>query len=140
MTPAPSPSVAPAEAHGFVTVDGTTYEFSFGDPPACNLPGQDGRVGSCASLVDDTDSQVTFTYATAEMSASGTPSMQIIINGPDGGPLWYSAVGFSGIGMDRGSIESITVEGDTVRISGTLQAGSDSSIVAAFAAEATCDA
>jgi hypothetical protein len=139
MTPAPSPSVAPAEVHGFVTVDGTTYEFTFGDPPLCNLPGQDGRVGHRAVLVDDPSSQVTFSYATAEMSTTGQPAMQIVINGPGNvEQLWYSAVGFGG--NDRGSIDSITVDGDTVRISGTLEGGPDGSIVADFTAEATCDA
>lgn len=133
-----APSEAPAEADGSVTVGGTTYEFSFGDPPRCNIPGQDGRVGSRPFLVGDPDSQVTFSYATAEMSASGTPSMQIIIPGPDGSQLWYSAVGI--LPTDVGSIDDIEVEGNTVRISGSLRDGSDRTIRAEFTAEATCDA
>jgi hypothetical protein len=134
----PETSEAPATADGWVTVDGTTFEFTFGDPPLCNLPGNDGRLNGRGHLVDDRDRAVTFNYATAEMSESGNASMQIIIDGPDGNQLWYSAVGFEGID-DRGSIDSMVVDGNTATISGTLADGSDRTILAEFTAEATCD-
>lgn len=137
-TPGPSPtsSAAASGSGGWVTVAGTTYEFTFGDPPRCNIPDDEGRLNGSGRGVGEENVQVTFSYATAEMSTSGDPSMQIVIN-VDGEQLWYSAVGF--FDTDRGSIGSITVEGDTVMISGTLEDGTDDSISAAFTAEATCD-
>lgn len=62
--------------------------------------------------------------------------MQIAIR-VDGEQVWYSAVGY--FDTDRGSIGDITADGDTVRISGTLEDAKDDSISAAFTAEATCD-
>jgi hypothetical protein len=138
--PSETPSGAPVAADGWVTVDGTTFEFTFGDPPLCNLPGNDGRVGGRGYLVDDRNREVTFNYATAEMSESGNPSMQIIIDGLDGNQLWYSAVGFSEGSTGVGSIDSIVVVGNTVRISGSLASGSDRTVLADFTAEATCNA
>lgn len=134
---APEPSVAPAEADGWVTVGGETFEFTLGDPPLCNLPGGDGRVRASGVLVDDPTRAVTFNYGTADATQTGSPAMQIIVDGPDGNQLWYSAVGI--LSTDVGSIDSIEVDGNTVRISGRLADGSDTTTLADFTAEMTCD-
>lgn len=135
----PATSEAPVAADGWVTVDGTTFEFTFGDPPRCGIAGNDGRIVAHGQLVDDRDRGVTFTYATADATSSGNPAMQIIIEDAAGGQLWFSAVGFSP-DSGRGSIDSIVVEGDTVSLSGNLTSGSDGSVLAEFTAQATCDA
>lgn len=124
------------ETDGFVTVGGETFPFTYGSPPQCGIVGTDGRIVSYGQLIEDPIRQVVFTYGLAENTSSGSPSMQIIIYGPDGGQLWYSQVGFGG--GDTGSVDSISVDGATVAITGTLVDGSDNSVFAPFTAEATC--
>ena len=125
-----------AATDGTITVDGTTFEFTFGSPPRCGIDGGDGHVVGYGQLVEDPNSQVSLSYALAEDTASGEPVMQIVIGDADGNQLWYSAVGF---GMDDiGSVKSIAVDGDTVTISGTLADGLDHTKVSSFTAQATC--
>lgn len=122
---------------GSVTVGGETYVFTY-DPPygRCGTEGNEGRISNSGVLVDDPSSQIVFTYATAEMSTSGEPALQLIIWGPDGQQLWYSAIGFSGSGT--GSIESMSGDATSVTVSGELQR-SGTQELAPFTAESTCD-
>ena len=142
----PEPIVAPPTTtttlpdlteSGSVTVGDQTYVFTYDAPyGSCGNEANEGRIANRGALVDDTSSQVTLTYATAEMSASGDPALQLIIYGPDGQQQWYSAVGFFGDGV--GSIESISGDATSVTISGELQRSGTQELVP-FTAESTCD-
>lgn len=122
---------------GFVMVDGTTYAFTYDNLGRCGVEGNDGMVVSFGNLLDDPDRQVTLSYGLAGETTSGDPIMQVIIIAEGGGTQqYYSAVGFGT--TDVGSVESITVTGDTVRITGQLQRNADQTLVD-FEAEATCD-
>lgn len=127
------------EAHGSVTVGGETFVFTYDAPGGrCGYESNAGRVGSSGYLVDDPTREVVLTYATAEMSDSGEESLQLIVYGPGNEQLWYSAIGFGGGGT--GTIESMTVDGDTLRITGTLlRSGSNPEEFEDFTAEATCN-
>ena len=121
---------------GSVTVGGETFVFTFDPPGRCGGDGNDGRVSSTGVLVDDPTRQVVFSYATAEMSSTGEPALQLIIYGPEGDQMWYSAVGYFGDGV--GSIETMTGDATSVSVTGTLQR-SGTEEFAPFSAEATCD-
>lgn len=122
---------------GSVTVGGETYVFTYDVPYGrCGNEGNEGRISNSGVMVDDPASQIVFTYATAEMSESGEPALQLIIYGPDGQQLWYSAIGFFGDGT--GSIESMTGDATSVTVSGELQRSGTEELVP-FTAESTCD-
>lgn len=121
---------------GMVSVGGETYVFTYDSPGRCGGDAGDGKVSATGVLVDDPTRQVVFTYATAEMSTDGEPAMQLIIYGPEGDQLWYSAVGYFGDGV--GTIESMTGDANSVMVTGTLQRSSTAEF-APFTAEATCD-
>ena len=122
---------------GFVIVDGTTYAFTYDNFGRCGAEGDNGMVVSFGNLLDDPNRQVTVTYAEADNTASGEPIMQVIVMGEGGATQqYYSAVGFGTTNV--GSVDSITVDGDTVRITGQLQRNADQALVD-FEAEATCD-
>lgn len=122
--------------HGFVTVDGTTYNFSFDPPGRCGLPAEDGRIVGQGVFVDDPNRQVAFTYGLPENAPDGQPSMQIIVYDEEGQQLWYSAVGYTS--NDVGSISDLAKNGNTVTMSGQLSLSADGTL-ADFTAEATCD-
>lgn len=122
--------------NGFVTIDGTTYAFTYDNLGRCGAEGDDGSVVSFGSLIDDPNRQVTFTYGLPEETTDGTPIMQVIVMAEDGTQLYYSAVGFGSTAT--GSVDTITKDGDTVRITGQLQHVPDQTLVD-FEAEATCE-
>lgn len=122
--------------HGFVTVDGTTYDFSFDDPGRCGIPAEEGVIVGQGRFVDDPQRQVIFTYGLAEDTEDGEPLMQIIVYDEEGQQLWYSSVGYGS--DDVGSIGDLAKSGDTVTVSGQLSFSADGTL-ADFTAEATCD-
>jgi hypothetical protein len=122
--------------HGFVTVDGTTFNFSFDSPGRCGVAVEEGKIAAQGFLVDDPTRQVVFTYGLPEDTPDGRPHMQIVLYDENGEQLWYSAVGYGG--DDVGSISSLAKSGNTVTMSGQLSSVADQSI-GDFTAEATCD-
>lgn len=122
--------------HGFVTVDGTTFNFSFDEPGRCGSVAEEGRVVAQGFLVDDPTRQVAFTYGLPEDTPDSRPHMQIVLYDENGQQLWYSAVGFGS--TDVGSVDSIAKSGNTVTMSGQLSSVADQSL-SEFTAEATCD-
>lgn len=129
------------EVDGEISVGGDTFQFTY-DPEAggrCGFPGNEGRVSSTGFLVGEPGRSVTFTYGLPEATTDGEAHMQLIIDGPDGQQLWYSAVGFFA-GSSTGSVETLSQEGTTVTATGTLlRSGSDPEELAEFSIEATCD-
>ncbi len=122
---------------GFVTVEGTTYEFTYDNNGRCGAEVGDGSVVSFGNVIGEPSRQVTFTYGLADETDSGEAIMQVIVLAEGGATQqYYSAVGFGGKMI--GSIDSITRNGDTVRINGELQRVVDQVLVP-FEAEATCD-
>ncbi len=127
---------AGVDQDGFVTVEGTTYAFTYDNLGRCGADGGNGSIVSFGNLIDDSTRQVTFTYGLAEETTTGEAIMQVIVMGEGGATqLYYSAVGF---GSDRGSVDTITRDGNTVRITGQLERVADQALVD-FEAEATCD-
>lgn len=122
--------------HGFVMVDGTTFNFSFDQPGRCGTVAEEGRVVAQGFLVDDPTRQVAFTYGLPEDTPDGRPHMQIVLYDENGQQLWYSAVGFGS--TDVGSVDSIAKSGNTVTMSGQLSFVADQSL-GDFTAEVTCD-
>ncbi len=128
---------AGVDQDGFVTVEGMTFAFTYDNNGRCGADGGNGSVVSFGNLLDDPTRQVTFTYGLADETDSGEPIMQVIVMAEGGGTqLYYSAVGFGG--KTIGSIDSVTRDGNTVRIEGQLQRVVDQ-ILVPFEAEATCD-
>jgi hypothetical protein len=122
--------------HGFVTVDGTTFNFSFDSPGRCGLAVEEGKIAAQGFLVDDPTRQVVFTYGLPEDTPDSRPHMQIVLYDENGEQLWYSAVGYGS--DDVGSISSLAKSGNTVTMSGQLSSVADQSL-GDFTAEATCD-
>lgn len=122
---------------GFVTVEGTTYAFTYDNFGRCGVEADAGSIVSFGNLVDDLDRQVTFTYGLPEEMDSGEPLMQVIVMSEDGQQMYYSAVGYPGLDP-VGAVESIERDGATVRITGQLRKVADQSLVD-FEGEATCD-
>ncbi len=119
--------------HGFVTVDGETYEFSY-DTGTCGQETDGGRVFS-QGFTDD-GRQVVFSYGLAADTPDGTDVLQIIVYDADVQQQWYSAVGWGG--SDVGSVSSLSKSGNTVTAAGQLQEAGGQAL-ADFTAEATCN-